>query len=103
MNISVIANYQSYGFRILLEKVKCFFPDEVVLDLSRHTGDDWKKTDQNRIIDILNSGLVIVCQDWKDHIDVIHDLTVAQKGKIDVLIEFDGRFVPLTAQIASTW
>jgi len=103
MRISVIAHYQSESFRILLEKVRCFFPGEEVMDLSRHKGNDWKKMDQNRISDITNSNLVIVCQNWKDHIDVIHDLTEAQKRKKDIFIEYEDRFVPLTQQTARAW
>jgi len=103
MKISVIANYESVSFRVLLERVRCFFPEEDVLDLSRHQGNDWKKIDQNRIIDISGSSLVIVCQDWKNHIDVVHDLTEAQKRGKDILIEVDGGFVPLTHQTARIW
>ena len=103
MNISVIANYESESFRVLLERVRCFFPDEDVLDLSRHKGNDWKKMDQNRISDISTSNLVIVCQNWKDHADVIHDLSEAQKHKKDIFIEYEDRFVQLTHQTARAW
>ena len=103
MNIAVLANYKSLDYQILLLKVKSLFPEDLVLDLSRHTGNDWKKSDQNRISDISNSSLVIVCQNWQAHVDVIHDLTEAQKRKKDIYIEFDGRFVPLTHQTARVW
>lgn len=103
MNIAVLANYKSLDYQILLLKVKSLFPEDLVLDLSRHTGNDWKKSDLNRISDISNSSLVIVCQNWQAHVDVIHDLTEAQRGKKDIFIEFEGRFVPLTQQTARVW
>ena len=103
MNISVIGNYESESFRVLLERVRCFFPDDAILDLSRHKGNDWKKMDQNRISDISNSSMVVVCQNWKDHADVIHDLSEAQKHKKDIFIEYEDRFVPLTQQTARAW
>ena len=103
MNIAVLANYKSLDYQILLVKVKSLFPEDIVLDLSRHTGNDWKKSDQNRITDISDSCLVIVCQNWQAYPDVIHDLTEAQKHKKDVFIELEGRFVPLTQQTARAW
>ncbi len=103
MNIAVLANYKSLDYQILLDKVKSLFPEDFVLDLSRHEGNDWKKSDQSRIRDISDSSLVIVCQNWQAYVDVIHDLTEAQKGKKDIFIEYEGRFVPLTHQTARVW
>ena len=94
MNIALLADYESDDYQLLYEKVKNIFPEENVLNLSRHRGNDWKKKDQARVTDIEDAHLVFVCSEWALHTDVRHDLWEAQCRKKDIVIEYERGYVP---------
>ena len=94
MNIALLADYDSAEYQLLYDKVKNLFPEETVLDLSRHRGSDWKKRDQARVRDIEDAHLVFVCNDWQINTDIRHDLREAQCRKKDIVIEYERGYVP---------
>jgi hypothetical protein len=98
MNVAVIGDYESQEYGILLEKVRISFPEERVIDLSRHKSNNWKKRDDDRIADIKDAHLVIICREWYDHIDVRHDISEAQKLKKEIAMEYNGGFIPFVNQ-----
>jgi hypothetical protein len=93
MDIAVIGDYESPEYKILYERVKLAYHEESVIDLSRHTGNDWKKRDDARIADITDSHLVIICKDWMNHIDARHDISEAHRMKKEIYIEYNGGFI----------
>jgi len=93
MIISVLADYESESYHVLYQKIVIRFKDDQVLDLSRHLGNNWKKRDEARIMDIEDSHLVIVCNNWQNNVDVRHDLGEALKRKKEIFIEFDGKLI----------
>lgn len=96
MIVSLIADYESADYRLLLNKLRMLFENEHVLDLSRHKGNDWKKRDNARIDDIRNSHVVVVSSDWQEHADVRHDLDQAQKLKKEVHVYVNDKLIPFS-------
>jgi len=94
MRIAVIGDYESPGYKDLLQLVKIIFPEEDVIDLSRHQSGEWKKRSIARYLDIESAHRVMIGNDWSDHFDTKSDITNAQKLSKEIFIEFNGRFLP---------
>ncbi len=94
MKIAVIGDYASPGYKDLLLKVKIAFPEEEVMDLSRHDQTVWAKQLNARFTDISAASLVIIGKDWTRSFDAKRDITHAQSLHKDCLIEREEAFRP---------
>lgn len=93
MKIAVIGDYTSPGYKVLFGKAKLWFMDDETLDLSRHDGNNWKLNDEKRIADIKEAHLIIVCNDWKERVDVLHDLTAAMSLNKEIMMDCKEGFI----------
>lgn len=94
MNIAVIGNYTSPKYQEFLKIVKLAKPEEVIIDLSRHPGENWMKKCGARFEDINESHMVVIHPDYLDFHDSRRDVTYAMERKRECLIFIDGRFLP---------
>jgi hypothetical protein len=94
MIIAVLGDYASANYTKLRDRVIALFPHEDVRDFSLHQNPNWKKGAESRLSEIQAASLVIICDDWQDHIDVIHDINESQKIHKECFIDFNGQFLP---------
>jgi len=67
MRVAVIGDYETPGYKELLQSVSFVMAEDEVLDLSRHESTDHKERQTARWDDIENSRMVIVDSRWKEY------------------------------------
>ena len=101
MNIAVIGDYESPFYPEFLKKIRLVKPEDTILDLTRHQGNNWGKKLAARWEDISSSYLVIVHPDYEKSLDSRRDLTYAMDRKRECLIYVDGVFRPFAEHVRS--
>ncbi len=94
MKIAVIGDYESRAYKDLLQRVKIIKPEEDVIDLSRHQNGSWSKMMESRFGDIRSALLVVISDDWHNHLDAKRDITYAQSLNKECFINHHGQFLP---------
>lgn len=92
MIIAVIGDYDIQQYQDLLQRVRTAYPEDQVLDLSRHNK-SWKKNLEARFEDICIAHLVIIGFGWRYKIDAKRDVTHAQYLGRECFIDREGRFL----------
>ena len=92
MNIAVIGDYDILQYKDLVQRVKIAYPEDDVLDMSRHKG-TWKKNLEARFEDICSAHLVIIGFGWRYKIDAKRDVTHAQYIGRECFIDREGKFL----------
>ena len=93
MVVSVIGDYGTPEYDVLLKLVKNYQADEQVLDLGRHKG-EWGKKKHLRFSDIDESSLVVISTDWSDRFESRNDVDHAMKKRKSIVVYSCGRFLP---------
>jgi hypothetical protein len=94
MRIAVVGDYTSPKYQDLLLRVKIAFPEEEVLDLSRHEQRNDETRKKARFSDIEEAHHIIISNDWQWSIDARNDITKAHQFHKDLFVEMDGAFRP---------
>lgn len=95
MKIAVIGDYESTEYGDLLALTRLYYPDETILDLSRHHLESWTEDRNARAMDIETADLVLLSRNFRENHDCMIDLTNAHKYHKEILIENQGGFMPV--------
>jgi len=93
MKIAVIGDYSSPEYKSLLQIVAMSFPEDTVLDLSRHEGNVFKKNQNARQEDIKVAHIYVFDSNWdQSTVEVRQDITYAQMAGKDGYKHTRGQF-----------
>jgi hypothetical protein len=100
MIIAVVGDYTSPDYKDLLLRVKIAFPEEKVLDLSRHEQRNDQLRKRARSTDIEDSHHVILGNNWRGSFDARNDINCAHQNHKEIFVEMDGAFRPYSYSLS---
>ena len=97
MNIAVIGDYESPQYKDLLRIVGMHFPEDRILDLSKHNTGDYKTRELARQKVIKSAFMFVYDYKWEDSTEIRQDITYSQQAGLDGYLYRNGQFIPCAA------